>query len=399
MEPIGSYIFFLASTPLRVNGPYNEVSISPGGSVSNDDPTRAIDVYEGEADATDPAPIVQNSVSHDYPPEIRANYLGLPPHLDPRIPSLAQTITGSVQSNYARAKAIENYLRQNLGYTLDLPGQEADPLAQFLFQRKRGHCEYFASSMAIMLRALGIPARVVNGFRGGEYNDLNRTYIIRGRDAHSWVEVFFPEYGWVTFDPTPSASAQSGSGATTRMGLYLDALHEMWREWIVNYDFTRQARLGAEISSGANHIEGSMHAWYMRKYRKTLRRVRNMAGALGPNNILLISFLALAIMFLPFAPRIWRAFRQARIRKNPQAAPGSSATLWYARMLKTMERQGIRKTPAQTPAEFVSTIGDPEMQKCVMVFTQYYERARFAGSAEDAVRLPELYHQLAARKT
>ncbi len=204
MEPVGSYVFFLASTPLRVNGPYWEVSVSNGGSVTNSDTGRAIDVYEGEADTSDPAALVQNSNSQDYPPDIRQNYLELPPHLDSRIPSLARTITSRAGSNYERAKAVETYLRKNLGYTLELPGNEADPLPHFLFERKRGHCEYFASSMAIMLRTLNIPARMVNGFRGGEYNDLNQTYIIRGRDAHSWVEAFFPEYGWVTFDPTPS---------------------------------------------------------------------------------------------------------------------------------------------------------------------------------------------------
>lgn len=395
MEPVGSYIFFLASSPQSVNGPYNEVAISAGGSVTNNDTTRAIDVYEGEADTTDPASVVQNSISQDYPPGVRANYLGLPSRLDPRIPSLAKTITSSVRSNYDRAKAIENYLRKNLGYTLQLPGDEVDPLAHFLFERKRGHCEYFASSMAIMLRTLNVPARVVNGFRGGEYNDLNHTYIIRGRDAHSWVEAFFPEYGWVTFDPTPAVPVQTGGDITSRLALYMDAVHEMWREWIINYDFTHQARLGAEITRDANHLQGSVHTWYLRKYNHILRRIRNMGGIVTSNNIFVICFLGAAIMALPFAPRAWRAFQRAKLLKNPQAAPSSSASLWYVRMLRVMERRGICKAPAQTPAEFASAIDDPEVQKSVVVFTQHYERARFAGSADDAMRLPELYEELA----
>jgi transglutaminase-like putative cysteine protease len=398
MEPVGNYVFFLASTPVRVNGPYNEVSISSGGSVTKGDDLRSIDIYEGEADTTDPAPLVRNSNSQDYPPAIKASYLGLPPRLDPRIPSLARTIVSSANSNYARAKAIEGYLRQNLGYTLELPGDEADPLAHFLFERKKGHCEYFASSMAIMLRTLGIPARVVNGFRGSQYNDLNQTYIIRGRDAHSWVEVFFPEYGWGTFDPTPAGPAQPGSEASSRFALYMDALHEMWREWIINYDFTHQVRLGSEITAGATNLKGTMHSWYTQKYAQILRRVRNMRGTVTSANLVVICALGLVIMALPFMPRALRAFRKAKLLKNPQGAPSTSASLWYARMLRVMARRGIRKAPAQTPVEFASAIGDPEVQKTVIVFTEHYERARFAGSPEDAMRLPELFDQLAARK-
>ncbi|HLJ30270.1 MAG TPA: DUF3488 and transglutaminase-like domain-containing protein [Candidatus Angelobacter sp.] len=398
MEPVGSYIFFLASTPVRVQGPYNEVVISNGGSVTKADGSASIDVYEGEADTTDPSPLVRNSNSQDYPPGLKINYLGLPPGLDPRIPSLARKITSSADSNYTRAKAIEAYLRKNLGYTLDLPGDEADPLAHFLFERKKGHCEYFASSMAILLRTLGIPSRVVNGFRGGEYNDLNQTYIIRGRDAHSWVEAFFPEYGWVTFDPTPSVAAQPGTDVSSRLALYMDALQEMWREWIVNYDFSRQVRLGSAIGAGASNLQGNLRTWYIRKYRQLLRRVRSMRGAVSSGNMIVICMLGLAIIALPFIPRAWRAFSRAKLLKNPQGAPSTSASLWYGRMLKVMARRGMRKTPAQTPVEFASSIHDPETQKNVVVFTEHYERARFAGSAEDAMRLPELYEELVAKK-
>ena len=94
----------------------------------------------------------------------------------------------------------------HFGYTLEIPRvAPRDPLADFLFVRKRGHCEYFASSMAIMLRTLGIPSRVVNGFRTSEFNDLTGNYVIRASSAHSWVEAYFPGYGWVSFDPTPGS--------------------------------------------------------------------------------------------------------------------------------------------------------------------------------------------------
>jgi transglutaminase-like putative cysteine protease len=399
MEPVGSYIFFLASSPVKLSGSYSGIAISIGGSVIKWGDARTVDAYEGEADTTPPAPQVLDSASDDYPPGIAMTYLGVPSRLDARIPVLAQQITANAESNYARAKAIESYLRTKLGYTLELPGEEADPLANFLFQRKKGHCEYFASAMAIMLRTLGIPTRVVNGFRGGEYNDLNRTYIIRGRDAHSWVEVYFPEYGWATFDPTPAVPAVSGNDAWSRLGLYMDALHQMWREWVINYDFSHQMRLSAEITSGAGSMQGGIRRWYWRKYRQILMRVKGMRGGISAGGMTLICLLGALIIALPFAPRAWRAIRRNRLLKNPQQAPSMAASLWYARMLKLLARKGIRKTPPQTPAEFASTIPDPAVREDVVVFTECYERARFAESAEDAGKLPELYGEIAANKT
>jgi protein-glutamine gamma-glutamyltransferase len=398
MEPIGSHVFFLASTPIRVNGGYlKDVTVSANGSVTRSEDAGPIQVYEGEADQNDPAPLVRNSTSQDYPSAVR-EYLGLPPFLDPRIRALAADVTASAPSNYARARAIETYLSSNLGYTLDLPGEETDPLAHFLFERKKGHCEYFASSMAIMLRTLNIPARVVNGFRGGEYNDVNHTYIIRARDAHSWVEVYFPEYGWMTFDPTPSASAQADANVSSRLTLYLDALQEMWREWIINYDFSRQVRLGSQIGSSVSRLQLAVRFWYKKKYRRFQRQLLR-PGAVGFGKVIIVAVLGMLLMVLPFAPRVLRAVRRARLLRNPQTAPGSAAGVWYLRMLKMMERRGIRKAPAQTAGEFASSIGDPEMQKSVLAFVQHYERARFAGSVEDALRLPQLYRELEARKT
>lgn len=397
MEPVGSYVFFLASSPLRMSGPYYEVTVSAGGAVTKSDGGRTIDVYEGEADTDDPEPIIRNSQFSDYAPEINQEYLGLPERLDRRIPALARKITATASSNYLRAKAIEKYLRENLGYTLNLPGAEADPLANFLFERKKGHCEYFASSMAIMLRTLNIPSRVVNGFRGGEYNDLNHTYIIRGRDAHSWVEAFFPEYGWATFDPTPSVPAE-GNDAWSRLSMYMDALHETWREWVINYDFGRQMRLGAEITASASNAHSRVRSWYRHEYWAALAWLKNVSGALGLGKMILICSLGLVIIALPFMPRAWRAFRRIRFLKNPEQAPKTSASLWYERMLKAMARRGFRKTPTQTPAEFAAIIEDPEVQKDVVVFTEHYERARFADSVEDAMRLPALYAALTAKR-
>ena len=122
--------------------------------------------------------------------------------------NLARTLTASATNNYDRAAAIQSYLRNNFQYTLDPPDIEPeDPVGSFLFRSKSGYCEYFAAAMAVMLRTLNVPSRLVNGFQTGSYNRIGKDFVVRARDAHSWVEVYFTGYGWIPFDPTPADPA------------------------------------------------------------------------------------------------------------------------------------------------------------------------------------------------
>lgn len=411
MEPTGLNLFFLAPVPLKINGDYRLVEIKSDGSIfssratdtlapSDGDNPQSIGVYTAEADTRNPEPYVHDSVSRDYPPRVAVLYLQLP-RLDPRIAPLARQITASAKSNYDRARAIEQYLHSNFGYTLELPGREADPLAHFLFERKRGHCEYFASSMVIMLRTLGIPARVVNGFRGGEYNDVTNSYIVREKDAHSWAEAYFPEYGWVTFDPTPAGPSAGPITGWSRFSMYMDAAQQMWREWIVNYDFSHQVRLRAEISTKTGNAQSSFRTWLWKKYRELVMFTENWQRRLEKLSPAEMAFCCILVGFLvalPFLPKAWRRIQRTRMMRNPQRAPRTSASFWYMRMTKMMAKRGSRKAPSQTPEEFTASIGDPMMRRHVELFTEHYERARFAESVEDAQKLPELYEELATHK-
>ena len=239
LEPISSNIFFLAEQPLLVFGGYRALGIDTGGAVLDLDHEHPIAVYEGESDSTRPSPVELRAGIADSGAGVSPAYLEVP-GLEPRIAQLARDITAGASNDYDRAVALEDYLRTHYGYTLQLPTTTPkDPVANFLFDRKQGHCEYFASAMAVMLRSLGIPSRLVNGFRGGELNEYSGQYIVRARDAHSWVEAYMPGHGWVSFDPTPAASSLP-TGAWSRIGLYVDAMTVFWREWVVNYDFARQ---------------------------------------------------------------------------------------------------------------------------------------------------------------
>src|SRR6185437_15720210 len=187
-----------------------------------------------------------------------------------------------------------------------------------------------------------IPARVVNGFRGGEYNDLTGSYIIRESDAHSWVEAYFPEAGWVTFDPTPAGNPGAGSSSWSRMALYMDAASELWRDWVVNYDFSHQMKLSAEISTSTGNAQSSLRLWFTVKYRRLVGAMGALQGRLEQLKPSQMAAACLVLAF-PFTPRAWRSFQRARTLRNPERAPRSAASFWYLRLLKKLGRKGYRK--------------------------------------------------------
>src|SRR5204863_6160038 len=140
-----------------------------------------------------------------YPATIKAKYLQLPSSVPQRVKDLALTIVANKATPYDKAEAIETYLRNTYKYSTVVksapPGR--DPVDYFLFDLKADFCEYFASSMAVLLREVGVPARVVEGFTSGSLDASNR-YAVKELNAHAWVEVYFPQYGSIEFEPTPS---------------------------------------------------------------------------------------------------------------------------------------------------------------------------------------------------
>jgi transglutaminase-like putative cysteine protease len=396
MEPIGASVFFLAPGARSLSGNYRMITVDEGGAVYNGDHQHAIGAYRAVSNIRQPSPDELRRATAEVPPQIAFQYLQLP-DVDPRLPQLARDITTQAPTAYDRALAIERYLQLHYAYSLRLPSApQRDPVAYFLFERKAGHCEYFASSMALMLRTLGIPARVANGFRGGEFNSVSGSYIVRARDAHSWVEAYFPRYGWITFDPTPPAAAAE-LGAWTRAGLYVDALREFWREWVINYDFTHQVSLSNDVATRSRRWLDLTRLWAHRRYTELLERARRIEAQAetSPKRFAGIALGAITVLVLLFnLSRLRRMVWVRRLVRNPASAPQAAASIWYGRMLQSLGRRGWRKLPEHTPKEFVGSIGDPKLRGPVAAFTDHYERARFGSSAEDAQALPEIYEEI-----
>jgi transglutaminase-like putative cysteine protease len=397
MEPIGTNIFFLAGRTHYLTGHYRSVAVDRTGSVYDLDLEHPVTLYEADADLSLPALEDLRSASGTVPPEIKIDYLQLP-HLDQRIPQLAQRITADADTDYDRAVAIEHYLMSNFTYTLQLPRTPpGDPLADFLFVRKQGHCEYFASSMAIMLRTLQIPSRVVNGFRTTEFNDLTSNYVIRASSAHSWVEAYFPGNGWVTFDPTPGAGPMTGTTGWDRMLLYVDAMASFWREWVVNYDASHQRSLGEDAVRGSRSLLDRMRTWVLGRYNRWLQQARLVQKKVtrSPHRWIALGILFGVLLVVTLnARRLMRWFSELRLKAHPEEAPSLAAALWYVRMTRWLGKQGWKKSPVQTPSEFLTRIEDAAIRERVEKFTRAYEAARFGESADHARRLPELYEEV-----
>ncbi len=397
MEPIGTNVFFLAPWARSVGGDYGLISTDAGGAVYDFDSRHAISRYEATSDISTPLAADLRLAGRDYPEAIKRAYLRFP-ELDPRVRRLASEIASSSSNEYDKAAAILRYLQTHFGYTLELPQATAkDPIANFLFERKRGHCEYFASSMAVMLRTLQIPSRVVTGFRTDEFNDLTGSYVVRAKDAHAWVEVYFPGYGWQTFDPTPGGSGSGTPQGWGRAALYIDALSSFWRDWIVSYDTSHQYVLGQAALTGSRNLWEGARRWARRHYASMLKwarrsqdRVEHSPGrwAVGGTAI------ALSLLLLANLARIARLLHQKWLRAHPERSPQQAASMWYERMARALARRGLEKLRTQTPQEFLRKIEDGKLREPVARFTNAYESARFGNSGNDAQRLPELYQEI-----
>ncbi|HVX66314.1 MAG TPA: DUF3488 and transglutaminase-like domain-containing protein [Bryobacteraceae bacterium] len=322
-----------------------------------------------------------------------AAYLQLP-RLDARIAPLAQRLTAGHGSDLERAQAIEQHLRTGYRYTLQLLDREVpDPLAHFLFTRRQGHCEYFASAMAVMLRTVGIPSRVATGFASGVYNPVSGWYVVRASDAHSWVEAFLPGRGWTTFDPTPPAQDLPLLFFWSRLGFYIDAADTFWQEWVLSYNLDRQLTLASQMENSGRSFGSE---WIDRVRAAGLRwraETADYGRRYGAAAVMAILLVCAAIWG---GPRAWAWGRaRARVHRARQGqARASDATLLYGRMLHFLRRRGFEKPAWVTPAEFARMLPASASAALVHEFTSAYNDLRFGARPGAAARMVDLLQQM-----
>jgi len=409
LEPVATDAIFVPGKPLRLRGNFTGEANSFGGvrrsylmrdstgSIFNPFHNYSSIQYSGISRFPVLKAATLQAAGQDYPVDVADKYLQLPARLDPRIPELARQVAEQAATPYDKSVALETYLRSQFTYTLNLRGTPADdPLPHFLFETRAGHCEYFASAMAVMLRTLGIPSREVNGFLPGEFNSIGGDYIVRASDAHSWVEVFFPKSGWIVFDPTP-AGPDATDGLLSRINDYLDWIELTWNEWVISYDFAHQVVLAQTLQRGSHTWGEAIRGEIERLRRNSVRIVQawqfhhETLGFFVPVALILL-LMALRFGWIEKAIRRTRLF--FRMRSGSSAAQVQLASILYAELLRLLGRYGFRRRETQTPLEFAAAVSELAVAPAVREFTRIYAHARFGGASLDTIRLRALLAQI-----
>jgi transglutaminase-like putative cysteine protease len=386
LEPLDTPTIFGLPRMLGVQGNFETLSRDRNESVSAGRTEAERISYRVISDAYLPPEDELRRDNQAYNEDKKAVYLQLPPQMDERFEKLTREIIekAGAKNRYDAARAVESYLQTNFGYTLDLKASGSDPLADFLFNVKEGHCEYFASAMAIMLRTHGIATRVVNGFQGGQYNDQARRYIIRQKDAHSWVEVYFPQQNvWVPFDPTPAGASETGTNTGGIYGAfsnYIEALETMWIEYVVAYDNQGQRSLARSFRQNVSAQMFEITAWLNSLQRDLARSYNDLRGEQGSGAqvvmilyivAFVVSLTAFSLIMFFLIRRLWRSgFWKTFWQGRPDEI---RIVEFYARMLTALREKGFVKQPYQTPIEFADSLAMPE----AMGITLAYNSVRF----------------------
>jgi len=315
--------------------------------------------------------------------------LSLPP-TDPRIPELARQMTVGAETPAQKARAIEGHLRRDYGYTLELLSKPVDdPLAYFLFERKKGHCEYFASSMAVMLRTLGIPSRVVTGFQSGVYNPMTGWQVVRASDAHSWVEAWIEGRGWTTFDPTPIDPSGGATGMLSRLSLLADTASQFWNDWVMNYDLGHQVALASRMQEAGRSFRlpdvDELTAGLTRWSAASLRYLPLVGGC--------VALVLLWLLYGPATVKWWKRQRHARKIERGVSVP-SDGTILYQQMLELLAKRGIQKPAWLTPMEFARVVTTPQVAPLVEEATVAYHELRYGGRPLAAPRMMRVLEQI-----
>jgi transglutaminase-like putative cysteine protease len=372
LEPIESPVLFAAPRPVAIQGDFSFVRRDAEGSVQARRREFERVTYKALSDTTSPDVGLLRGDTTSYPASFE-RYLKLPLTIDPRIVALANAmaVNAHARNRYDEARAIESQLQSDYGYSLDMKAGGPEPLADFLFNVKVGHCEYFATAMAVMLRTRGIATRVVNGFLPGEYNEAAGAYTVRESDAHSWVEVYFPETNaWVTFDPTPAAgrSEPIRSGIVGQLEKYAEALELMWFQYVVGYDQQEQRSLATSLR---NHLFD-----YQRLLVQTVSTLRRLTLSHVPAILVFGLSMIAAFVFLRASRRVRRLGWRKGLQVWPRAPePETSRVEFYERFIRLLEMQGVKRELHQTPLEFASALGLSEAQ----AITNAYNRVRFGN--------------------
>ncbi len=276
-----------------------------------------------------------------------------------RIRDLAWSIVGDEKDEYRKALKIQTYLRDNFKYNLNPPSKGKAPLEDFLFRTREGFCQHYSTAMALLLRVVGVPSRVVNGYQQGEWNEYGNYFIVRQSDAHSWVEAYV-DGSWLTADPTPSPLFDIMK--PSRLYKLLDYWRLKWNRHVINFSLEDQRGM-------AESLEG---------------RVSQLLTVLKNPRVLTRSFSGKAFLAVLLTAALLLAFRAVRHTINANK-PGRTPA-FYIEMTRVLKKKGLKRRPDETPLEFAARLNNPSVD----IITKAYHEQRYGSTAATKAALDEV---------
>jgi len=313
-------------------------------------------------------------------------YLRLPNEFSPRVKRLAEQLTEGAESPIEIARQLERELRSQYTYDLGSPsGAAEDPLDHFLFESKRGHCEFYSTAMAMMLRVRGVPSRNVTGFVGGTYNRFGEFYAVRQGDAHSWVEAYLPDRGWIRFDPTPPSSASPQArtqGAFALMRELVEAASESWQQNVEGFDVEKQVGILRALRNAFRTDPTSQGLSASPKWN--FRRI-----GFGVAGVLLIA--AGIVIYLR------RREKEGGDLPTDLSLQASRVIELYRRLESAMDARGVSRPPSTPPLTHARALAEAGhvVGAEVLSLTEIYVEVRFGGRALSASLAGEFEHRVA----
>jgi transglutaminase-like putative cysteine protease len=383
LEPLDTSVLFAAPHIERVSGKLPSIQSDLAGSVYFPFPSSSRIEYSVISRSNPVLPTDLNSESSLYPESFARHFLQIPARSE-RIAVLAKEVTHTYRTTYDKADAIQSFLTRNFRYSLDAPLKDQDqPLEEFLFTRKTGYCEHYATAMVMMLRTIGIPARLVTGFLASEWNEYGNYYLVRQQDAHAWVEMHLPNSGWITMDPTPPSIETVGSGSPTWHALerMMDIIQLQWSRFFVQYSAADQLAAVRELKAGGmsarNKALDSLSALFspfMAMLSGTMEyaskgSIQSVAEVLG------LALIGLAVFLWLGVKRPWVKGMASREMMDDKQL----IVQLYRRMITHLGRKGISKLTAMPPLEFARLTQErwSDAGSAVASITELYCRTRF----------------------
>jgi hypothetical protein len=278
----------------------------------------------------------------------RDRFLQLP-EVNKKIILLNSSIVSADLNDYQKAIKLMNYLRSQYKYKVVSEAMYSDdPLSDFLLFRKEGHCEYFASALCVLLRLNKIPCRVVNGYLGGDYNIFGNYYIIRQSNAHSWVEAYFPDKGWVLLDATPAGSVSISYAISNWYDSFVDGIAFGWENYILLYSREKQSAIYTSINDYKSKV-----LYYSK-------------------NIFNVFILKVFIFISLFVFVIYLFIRYVRVYRRENEFAKQSDYLFYRLFLIKMRLLGYKKNISMTPLEFCQLLEGSAYQEEAERITKRY---------------------------